>query len=200
MIDLPGLIYEGPPLDEADLAATAPSTELVKLLREKNGFVFLYGGFHVRGICRDPEWHALSTVTHGPRALHQHYRQIQKDDLPFAAECLGDQFFLRGGEVHRLYAESDESEALELGLEDFLERVASQALLELPEFLEKWHAQGQLPADKAIHVYPPFIAANPSGRYNFMPVPRLELLDYHSGLAKVVRDLPKGSQFKIEVQ
>jgi len=112
---------------------------------------------------------------------------------------LGRSVFLRGGEVHRLYAESDEAEALGMGLDAFLKEVASKTLLDLPEFLEEWHTQGQLPADKAIHVYPPFVAANPSGRYNFMPVPRLELLDYHSGLAEVVRDLPQGSQFKIEV-
>ncbi len=199
MVDLPGLIYEGPPLDEAELAAAALPENFAGLLRQVNGFVCLHGGFHVRGICREPAWHALSTVTEGPRALHTHYRSVRLGDLPFGEECLGDQFLLRDGEVHRLYAESDQIEALSIGLGTFLDGLASEAIFELPDFLYDWYSQGRLTADKAVHVYPPFVAAKPDSGYSFAPVPRLELLDYHFELSNQIRDLPDGARVRFKV-
>ncbi len=199
MVDLPGLIYEGPPLEEAELATTDLPANFAGLLRQINGFVCLHGGFHVRGFCRAPAWHALSTVTEGPRALHAHYRSVQPGDLPFGEESLGDQFLLRDGEVHRLYTETDQIEALSIGLGTFLGGLASEAIFELPDFLYDWYSQGRLTADKAVQVYPPFAAAKPESGYSFAPVPRLELLDYHIELSKQIRDLPEGTRFRIDV-
>ena len=199
MVELSGLIYEGPPLEEAELAAADLPSNFAGVLKQMNGFVCLHGGFHVRGIYEEPVWHALSTVTEGPRALHAHYRSVRPGDIPFGAECLGDQFMLRDGEVYRLYAETDQIEALSMGLGTFLDGLASEAIFELPDFLYDWYVQGRLTADKAVHVYPPFAAANPGSGYSFAPVPRLELLDYHAELSKQIRDLPEGARVRIKV-
>src|SRR3954466_4178623 len=87
------------------------------LLRQTNGFILFDGGLHVRGAVISPEWHSLRKVWPGDFALHRLFPAIEETDVPFAQDCLGDQFVLRAGVVYRLNAECGEIKSLELGLE-----------------------------------------------------------------------------------
>jgi len=56
----------------------------------------------VRGAVTSPDWHSIRVMLEGPDALHCLYSQILPDDIPFAEDCVGDQFCLRSSEVIRL--------------------------------------------------------------------------------------------------
>ena len=67
-----------------------------------NGFVAYDGGFHLRGASHAPSWHSLAHAWTGPACLHETYPAVLAEDIPFAEDCVGDQFLLRDGAVLRL--------------------------------------------------------------------------------------------------
>src|SRR5262249_38743554 len=105
MMRLEHITYSGPPPDDGDLLTRLPA-ELSSLLRQPNGYIQFYGGLHVRGLCREPAWHSLRDAWDGEHAFHRLYPEVQPEDIPFAEDCLGDQFLLRDGLVWRLMAET----------------------------------------------------------------------------------------------
>jgi hypothetical protein len=107
----PSVTYVGPPIDDADILARVPS-DLADRLRQANGFIWFGGGLHVRGACREPAWHSLRAAWEGDAALHVLYPTVQVDDVPFAEDCVGDQFLIRGGTVWKLAAETGDVEDL----------------------------------------------------------------------------------------
>ncbi len=201
MDEISGLIYQGPPFHSGELDSIDLPSDLTTILKQGNGFVCLYGGLHVRGLCSDPEWHALSAVSQGPRALQNHYEAISEKDIAFAEDCFGDQFVLRNGQVHRLYAETGQLCALSLGLTEFFERMTDDTsdFLDLPEFLHNWYVEGRLTPNRAVHVYPPFCMENTSDDYSFKPILRTELMEYHFALSRRLRDLPDGAEMEFRV-
>ena len=110
-MELPGVTWVGPPADDGEILAELPR-ELRSVLSAINGFVLFGGALHVRGAVREPAWHSLRNQWSGPDALADLYPAIQTNDIPFAQDCVGDQFLLRDGEVVRLVAETGEVEPL----------------------------------------------------------------------------------------
>jgi hypothetical protein len=95
MTDFSGIVFEGPPLAETTLLSQMPEA-FASILSEKNGFIAFRGGLHVRGICENPEWHSLEDAWIGASALHRLFPEISPNDIPFAQDCMGDQFVFRG--------------------------------------------------------------------------------------------------------
>src|SRR5437016_6339491 len=116
---LENLNYTGPAIDDPEILAKLPKG-LAELLQENNGFIQYHGGLHMRGACKAPDWHSLRDAWLGEHAFHRLYPDVKPDDIPFAEDCLGDQFLLRGGEVWHLYAETGEVEALEANFKQFM--------------------------------------------------------------------------------
>ena len=104
--------FQGPPIDDPATLGTLPD-DLRRLLSVVNGFIQFGGGLHVRGACKAPDWHALSTLLSGDLALAQLYPSVLPDDVPFAQGVFGDQFLLRHGFVHRLSGETGDIESLQ---------------------------------------------------------------------------------------
>jgi len=75
----------------------------------------------VRGARSSPEWHSLREVWKGEAALHTLYADVRPSDVPFAQDCVGDQFLLRDGEGVRLEAETGELSLFAPGLASFSE-------------------------------------------------------------------------------
>src|SRR5262245_55500400 len=88
-------------------------------LRHINGCVLFGGGLHMRGCTDDPDWHSLRRVWVGDHRLSALYSTVQADDIPFAQDCLGDQFLLRSNSVIRLDGETGDIEDLGLGWQQF---------------------------------------------------------------------------------
>ena len=84
--------YEGVELVEGMGFGMLPEN-LQELLRQQNGYVAFDGGFHLRGYCDKPLWHSLAAVkSGGDWALNELFSEVQRTDIAFAQDCMGDQF------------------------------------------------------------------------------------------------------------
>src|ERR1051325_2285272 len=124
--------YVGTEITDLEILDKVPE-DYQRLLSQTNGFILFDGGLHVRGAVLAPEWHSLRKVWLGGFALHKLFLAIHESDVPFAQDCLGDQFLLRGNVVHKLDAEIGEVEGLGMGLETFLNRAQENPV----EFLDR---------------------------------------------------------------
>ncbi len=104
-MELSGVTFHGPTLGNVTLVSELP-TDYAATLREVNGFIAFDGGFHLRGICDEPAWHSLFAAWRGEGALHRVFSALLESDVPFAEDCMGDQFVLRDSVVRRLAAET----------------------------------------------------------------------------------------------
>ncbi|NND33315.1 MAG: hypothetical protein HKN76_12055 [Saprospiraceae bacterium] len=117
-----GTIYAGEKIRDHDTYSLLPA-DLQSLMQDLNGIIAYQGGLHIRGCVNDPDWHSIHYVWKGEFALHKIFSNLRPSDVPFAQDCLGDQYILRVGTVWHLMAETGELEDLELELFDFLEEV-----------------------------------------------------------------------------
>ena len=124
LADLAETTFTGPPVDDDETYVRCPP-ELRRMLDEANGVVAFGGGLHVRGACREPDWHSLRAAWDGPLALHDLYDEVLFEDVPFAEDALGDQFLLRDGQVLVLRAEDGQIDGTPHGLESWLAAVVA---------------------------------------------------------------------------
>jgi hypothetical protein len=191
--------YVGPAIDDLSILAELPSV-LAELLREQNGFVAFRGGFHLRGACTGPDWHALRTAWTGERALCKLFRSIRSTDVPFAEDALGDQFILRDEQVWRLDSETDTLEPTELGLLEFLEATRQDPVefLRLQPLLAFDAEGGTLAAGQLLSVYPPFVVEVETKR-SYRAISAADRLGFLASLAEQIRSLPDGATIEFIV-
>ena len=188
-------------LSDPVLLADLPS-ELRTLLTEVNGFIAYGGGLHVRAACLDPAWHSLRDAWKGPRAYWRFYRSLTADDIPFAQDCVGDQFFLRDSRVHLLRAEIDDVEELGCTLDQFLDQATAdpEELLSYGPLTKYLADGGILAPGQLLHAHPPFCMRETSlDNVSLRAVPAEELRGYHFDLAAHLRDVPDGGRVSIQV-
>src|SRR5262249_39670927 len=157
-MELSNVTFVGPAFEEGSLLIPALPDNLVGLLRQINGFILFEGGLHVRGVCADPEWHSLASVLKGPKALHVLYPSLHVSDIPFAQDCVADQYILRERVVHKLEAETATLTSLDLTLPEFCEVVQTNPVefLGMQPLLRFQQDGGVLQPGQVLHVYPPF--------------------------------------------
>ena len=112
-MDLSNITYQGPEYQADQEIESLLPDNLLSLLKQINGFIQFGGGLHVRGLCNEPEWHSLRAALFGENAIHKLYPLVEKSDVPFAQDCVADQYLLRDRTVHKLFAETGELESLE---------------------------------------------------------------------------------------
>src|SRR5687768_15905260 len=93
-----GITYKGPEIDDFGTFNSLP-IELKGLLKQANGIVAFKGGLHIRGCCSDPGWNSINEVWTGKSAFWKHYPDVLDIDVPFAQDCMGDQFFIRSHKI-----------------------------------------------------------------------------------------------------
>lgn len=194
-------MYQGPPIDDFEILDRLPP-EYQDLLARANGYVAYNGGLHVRGACREPEWHSLRAAWEGPRALALLFREVTPDDVPFAEDALGDQFLLRGGTVHRLDAEMGEMRSLGLDLADFDAAVRADPVgyLSLAP-LQNFRARGgELKPGQLLSAYPPFCLATPAADVSLRAVPAGDRIAFLAGFAAQIHELPDGTPVRIHLR
>lgn len=192
-MQLDHVTYAGPPPDDGDLLARLP-TNLAGLLRQVNGFVQYRGGLHVRGACRAPDWHSLGDAWDGDAAFWRLYPDVSESDVPFAEDCLGDQFLLRATVVHKLAAETGEVESLGVGLWDFFAAVAADPVeyLSLHPLLRFEQDGGVLEPGRLLAAYPPFCTRESANGVSLAAIPAGERRRFLADLAAQLRDVPDG--------
>jgi hypothetical protein len=200
-VELNNLTFTGPPLDDEDLLARLP-TNLADLLRQINGFIQFQGGLHVRGACGEPAWHSLRDAWDGDAAFHRLYPEVRPDDVPFAEDSLGDQFFLRNRRVWRLAAETGEVESLGVGLGGFFEAVEADPVefLSLHPLLEFQREGGRLEPGQLLAAFPPFCTKEAADGVSLAAIPADERRRFLADLAAQLRDLPDGGKIRFQIE
>lgn len=197
---LDGITWQGPPLPDSPHLSALPDP-LAGLLRQVNGFILRGGALHVRGVGEDPPWHSLHRHWTGELALASRYRSIHESDIPFAQDCVGDQFFLRDGAVWRLRAETDDAEPLDLKLYDFLAEASASPVdfLGAEPLVAHLDAGGELLPGQLLNAYPPYCSAEARQGVELRAVPADELIEVHALMAAEIRDLADGQKIRIVV-
>ena len=198
MISQAHITYRGPVESDRSLLALLPE-DLRELLTSVNGFVAFGGGLHVRGACDFPPWHSLRTIWQGHLSLQRTYPLLHDDDIPFAQDCMGDQFVLRDGLVFRLTLETSHLDRLQLTLTDFMKAAELDPLevLQMHPLLQL-HKQGSvLEPGQLINAYPPFSTEQAAEGVSLRAVPADEQIAYELDFFTQVENLKDGETFPI---
>ena len=194
-----GILYTGGELTDLVTFARLPSY-LQAFLREQNGVVAYFGGLHIRGCVAAPSWHSLASVWQGERALWRTYAEVQKADIPFAQDCAGNQFLLRGDAVLWLDTETGERADPELdpppvlfGAEKFpLDALGMEPLRAFQL------AGGTLQPGQLLSLYPPLcIATKSKSKPSAKAVSVTERLAWLADFHRQIKDLPDGQQVRL---
>jgi hypothetical protein len=197
-----GIIYTGDAITDHKLLAMLPK-ELQAFLRQHNGVVAYFGGLHIRGCCAEPGWHSLREAWQGEQALQKTYDSVLKNDIPFAQDCVGNQFLLRQGEVVFLDTETGEIAPLEVDFKHFLigaEKYPVDALGLEP--LRSFQQQGGvLQPGQLVSVFPPFcIAINGGMSQTLEAVAISERLAWLVNLYEKIKNLPDGQTIQLTAE
>lgn len=193
--------FVGPSFEEAAAVIAMLPDNLAHLLRQINGFILYDGGLHVRGVCDEPEWHSLASVLVGASALHTRYPALLSSDVPFAQDCVADQYVLRERKVHRLEAETGNLKALGLSLPEFFGAVQASPVefLSMEPLLRYQQEGGSLQPGQVLHAYPPFCTEQAAHGVSLKAVPVSEALEFLSDFARQLSGLEPGQSFHMKV-
>jgi hypothetical protein len=194
------LTFTGPPIDDTQLLDRLPD-ELAALLTETNGFIAFGGALHVRGACASPSWHSLRDAWDGPSAIHALYEAVEPDDIPFAQDCVGDQFVLRAGEVHRLNGETGELVSLSRSFTGFLDDVMAtpDEVLQPTPLVQLEQEGASLEPGNLILAYPPYCAEQSAQGVALSQIPASELLAFHADLARQIAEVGDSGSLRFEI-
>jgi hypothetical protein len=200
-MELKEITFTGKPVDDQDILRRL-QPDLSALLERINGFILFGGGLHVRGACKIPLWHSLREVWYGSMAFHRSYAEVQEGDVPFAEDCVGDQFFLRDDKVVKLHAEYGQLESLDLGLEEFLDAAQRDPVefLGMHPLIQFTRDGGTLEPGQLLLAYPPFCTVEAGSGVHLTAVPAQELLEFHADLSAQMSDLPHGGKIRVRVK
>jgi hypothetical protein len=201
--ELPDVRWTPSSSDEVPERAHELPEELVDLLTPVDGLIALGGAIHFRGARSALTWHDLFAFSTGKHALSRLYRSVSTADVPFAANCLGDQFLLRRGAVLQLIAETGELEDVAPSLGAFLDRLARQDpdIWLGARFLRQFESQGTLLApDRVLLPYPPLVSTESRAGVRLGAIPACEAVEYYAEFARTIEDLPDGASVKIVVK
>ena len=195
-----GVTYEGVGSPDPQLLARLPR-RLASILKQMNGCVAFRGGFHLRGSCREPRWHSLEEVWFGAFSLSAVYPEVKATDIPFAQDCMADQWLLRDGQVWRLAAEYGGVVPLKVDLDEFFTRSQAepQEWLGLHPLRAFQAEGGTLEPGFVLHASPPFCMKSDKA-VSLRPYPIEEALRYLPDLARQLRDVPDGGTVTLQVK
>lgn len=200
-MELGHITFKGTPyVASAEVERLLPQN-LISLLKQLNGFVQYGGGLHVRGVCEEPGWHSLISVMSGPQALHRLYPSVLESDVPFAQDCMADQYILRSGVVHKLHAEVGDVESLGVGLGAFFESAGSNPVefLGMEPLLQLQRDGSCLQPGEVIHAYPPFCTKEAANGVSLKAVRIDEALRFLADFSSQVAKIEDGGSFQVKI-
>jgi hypothetical protein len=200
VIDLSTATFIGSEAADIEILGRLPE-DYRKFLLRVNGCVLFDGGLHIRGACERPYWHSLRRVWIGADALSNLFTSVERDDVPFAEDALGDQYLLRGLSVFRLSAETDVITPLNLTWPEFFKVASSDPVSFLGlQPLTRFNGEGaRLAPGQLLNIYPPFCFRSDQER-SLRAIPALEQIRFLADFASQVRKLPDGAEVRFIVK
>ena len=179
-------------ITDNEILARLPK-DYCQFLQETNGFIIFDGGLHIRGAVLTPNWHSLRKVWFGDFSLYKLFPAIKETDIPFAQDCLGDQFVLRDGIVFKLDAEVGEIGSLDVDLQKFLQIIKESPLeyLLLEPLLQFMSEGRKLKLGELLSVYPPFISEESANGVDLKAIPMFERISFLADFAQQLASLSK---------
>jgi hypothetical protein len=199
-LDLSTASYVGPAITDEEILAALP-VDYRGFLKAVNGCVLFSGGLHIRGASADPEWHSLRRVWKGEDALSGFCPAVERADIPFAQDVLGDQFLLRDERLVRLDGETGDIAELEIGWREFLSAAQRnpQEFLSLNR-LAQFHRQGGIVRPgQLLSVYPPLCTEESANGVSVRTTPALERIRFLANFAAQIRDVAEGGKVRVVV-
>jgi hypothetical protein len=183
-MDLNGITFLGPTVHDTAVLDRLP-TSLRTLLEQVNGFILFGGALHVRGACQTPNWHSLEQAWSGDAAFHRLYPAVKAHWIPFAEDCVGDQFFIGDGTILHLEAETGAMHETGMTLHHFLEAVQADPVkaLQAEPLLQFRQEKGDLPAGQLILAYPPFCTKEAGAGVSLVALDAAHVHRFHADLA-----------------
>ena len=199
-MDLSRVTFRGPALADSALLSELPS-DYARTLIDVNGFVAFDGGFHLRGVCDQPAWHSLAAAWTGEHSVHRLFPSVRSSDLPFGEDCMGDQFVLREGLVHKLASETGELSSLGLSWQTFFDSLChdSFAFLQLHPLVQFQRDGGRLEPGQILSAYPPFAFKEAANGVSLAAVPIDQHIHFLSDLARQLSRMAGGDRLRIVV-
>jgi hypothetical protein len=139
-LEFKGITYINHEIQETELFDELP-VDIKAFYSEINGLVAYNGGFQMRGCGTGPSWNSLEDAWKGAHAFHHTYSNLKPSDIPFAQDCLGDQYIYRSGSIWHLLTETGELDDLEIDFDEFMDEVIEDpvdflALYPLIEYMD----------------------------------------------------------------
>ena len=183
-MNLDGITFIGPTVHAPQVLDRLPDS-LRTLLEQVNGFILFGGALHVRGACQTPNWHSLDEAWSGEAAFHRLYPAVKAHWIPFAEDCVGDQFFIGDGTILRLEAETGKMHETGMTLRQFLEAVQADPVkaLQAEPLLQFRQEKGDLPKGQLILAYPPFCTVEAGAGVNLAAMDASHVHKFHADLA-----------------
>jgi hypothetical protein len=197
-MELYEVTYQGPEISDPALFESLPE-DLREMLSQVNGFIQFGGGFHLRGVCQEPEWHSLQEAWTGSLALSKLFPEVRESDIPFAQDALGDQYLLRDEQVIHLSAETGEVDELEVDFLTFLAAIQEDPMeaLQLMPLEDFWEEGGELEPGQLLSAYPPFCTVEAESGVDYKPIPMRDRLVFRAHLAAQLKDVPDGAEIEL---
>ncbi len=184
--DIGNITYRGGPIDDPEILPHLPP-EIQEMLQIENGFILWNGGLHFRGACKEPKWHSLRAAIEGKKSLISLYSTLKVGDIPFAQDCMGDQFILRKNAVLFLAAETGELEQFSSDLDEFFSKAAQD-----PEEYLNINLEYHLEPGDLFHAHPPFCFES-EGDVSLRAIPAQQVIAFHAHFASEISNLPNGT-------
>jgi hypothetical protein len=200
-MNLNGITYRGSELDpQSDILNKLPD-DLTGVLKQINGFIQFGGALHVRGVCETPAWHSIAEVMFGPDALYRSYDAIEATDVPFAQDCVADQFLLRGGIVHKLASETGTVDCLSLSLRQFFLEVEANPVefLQMHPLMRFRKDGGALQPGQVLGVWPPFCTKEAANGVSLRAIGAAGALAFLADFSRQVGNVADGQVIRIQL-
>lgn len=172
---------------------------LQEFYEEINGVVAYEGGLQIRACSKKPKWNSLYEYWKGDRALYKQYDKMNETDIPFAQDCLGDQYFLRKNEVFLLNAENGEIDNLEMDFWEFIDECVNdpEDFLDMEPLLDFLEEGDSLAPGELLHIFPPFSLEESEEGVTLMKLPVEDRLQFLFDLHNQLKNLKDGDSVSI---
>lgn len=173
------------------------ASELIKILRLKNGFYAFEGALHVQP---DSESGGL-TWWNDESLWRAQYAGMADGVVFFAEDAFGGQFCLRDGAIFAFDPETGELEELADSMESWAKLVLSDypALTGHPVARAWQQLNGRLRDGARLVPKIPFVLGGAFEAANLVALDAVEGMRYRASVAVQIRDLPDGAQVQLRV-